>query len=153
MSGFEITGTILAMIPLVISGFVEVRRYLRSSQFLNSKIRIALNSFDKEMDVFRMVWNEIQGAHLEGDEVATWLVNNSDLRNHAGLASSLQQMTTQHLKVLFTALDDSRAIVSNVGKTLTELRDIRYTDATPTLTKGVADAMVSVSAITLISGF
>lgn len=32
MSGFEIAGIILAGIPLVFSGFAEIRRYLRSAE-------------------------------------------------------------------------------------------------------------------------
>lgn len=95
------------------------------------------------MDVFRMIWNQVQGSHSEGKEVGLWLSNHVDLIGHVSLRSSLAQMTTGRLIVLQGALEDCRANVSGVGEILTELRDICRTDATPTVTRGITAAMVS----------
>lgn len=119
MSGFEIAGIILAGITFVLSGFAEIRRYLRSAELQDSKIRIALDTFDKEMDVFRLIWNQVQGSHSEGKEVGLWLSNHVDLIGHVSLRSSLAQMTTGRLIVLQGALEDCRANVSGVGEILT----------------------------------
>ncbi|KAL0634095.1 hypothetical protein Q9L58_006974 [Maublancomyces gigas] len=131
MSGFEVVGVILAAVPYVLTGFSEIRQFLRDYTQLDHKIRIALNAFDKEMDVFRMVWNEIQCVDSGPNEVGRWLLDNVDLTHHPALVSSLQAMKPERLKVMSGALEESQTIVTNVYEILTKLRDVCRRDTKP----------------------
>lgn len=142
MSGFEIVGIILAVVPCVLTGFSEIRQFLRHYKQLDHKIRIALNAFDKEMDVFRMIWNEIQCVNSGPNEVGRWLLDNVDLTHHSALVSSLQAMKPERLKVLSGALEESRTIVTNVNEILTKLRDIYRRDTTPSVSTLVTVTLV-----------
>lgn len=133
MSGFEVVGVILAAVPYVHTGFSEIRQFLRDYKQLDHKIRIALNAFDKEMDVFRMVWNEIQCVDSGPNEVSRWLLDNVDLTHHSALVSSLQAMKPERLKVLSGALEESQTIVTEVNEILTKLRDVCRRDTKPSV--------------------
>lgn len=143
MSGFEVVGVILAVVPYVLTGFSEIRQFLRDHKQLDHKIRIALNAFDKEMDVFRMIWNEIQCVDSGPNEVGRWLLGNVDLTHHSTLVSSLQAMKPERLKVLSGAVEESRTIVTNVNAILTKLRDVCRRDTTPFVSTLVTVTLVS----------
>lgn len=142
MSGFEIVGVILGGVPIVLSGFREIRQFLQHYKKLDRRIRIALDGFDKEMDVFRMIWNEIQSVNAGPNEVGRWLSDNSDLRNHTGLESSLGALNPDCLKVLSAVLEDSRITVEKVNEILTELGEVCRSNDTPSVTRLVTDTLV-----------
>lgn len=141
MSGFEIVGVILGLGPLVFAGYGGVRQFLRDYNELDHNICMALRAFDKEMDIFRLLWHTLLGGHSRQNEVERWLMDTLNPTQRSALDSSLREMKPEQLKILSGALEESRDVVLKVNGILPKLRGV-FREEGPHLTRLMAGPLV-----------
>lgn len=133
MSGFEVAGILLGVIPLVFQGFLEVSRFLEEYRGVERRIWTVLQNIEKEKSIFQMAFKTLLSNRFESEEVDGLLQKLWDLRLKQESDFRLDGIELHSAKVINHALESSKNTLGEVRAILVKLGPLFEKVDKPTL--------------------
>lgn len=133
MSGFEVVGVLLGVIPLVFQGFLEVSRFLEEYRGIERHIWTVLKNIDKEKYIFQMAFRTLLSSRFESEKVDGLLHKLLDPRSGQESDLRFDGIEPYFVKVMVHALESSQDTLGEIRAVLIKLGPLFEKVDKPTL--------------------